>query len=168
MSNQKLDEVNETVLLAEDQPEDVICIQHAFSKSKFLNPLKIVPTGQEAIAYLHGAGKYANRSEYPLPSLLLLDLNLPGHDGFEVLAWIRKQPRFDGLRVVVLTAWDHLPDVNRAYQLGANSFLVKPIDFSHFVEMTQSLKGYWMWVANGETPDEDSPLSKIQKLPIAT
>jgi len=72
-----------------------------------------------------------------------LDLKLPGRDGFEVLRWIRQQPELKALRVVVLTSSDRIQDVNLAYQLGANSFLVKPVDFERFVEISQALKGYW-------------------------
>src|SRR5712691_12329740 len=134
-------------LLAEDDEDHVHLIHRAFKKANLLNPLHVVRNGEEAIAYLEGVGKYANREEYPLPALLLLDLKMPRKDGFEVLRWIRQQPELKALRVVVLTASDHINDVNRAYQLGANSFLVKPVDFAHFVEVTQAVKGYWMWMS---------------------
>jgi len=88
----------------------VTCIRHAFAKANFLNPVLVLPNGDEAIAYFQGGGKYANRDEYPLPSLLLLDLKMPRRDGFEVLQWIRKQPALTGLRVVVLTASDHISE----------------------------------------------------------
>jgi CheY-like chemotaxis protein len=106
-----------------------------------------VENGEQAIAYLKGEGKYASREEYPLPSLLLLDLKMPRKNGFDVLEWIRQQPGLGSLRVVVLTSSDEIRDVNRAYQLGANSFLVKPLDFSEFVRMTEALKGYWIWLS---------------------
>jgi len=152
-------------LLAEDREEDVVSIRHAFAKANFLNPLQVVTSGEEAIAYLRGEGKYADRDEYPLPSLLLLDLKMPRKDGFQVLEWIRQQPVLSALRVVVLTASDRISDVNRAYQLGASSFLVKPVDFPNFVEMTRALKGYWLWMTNEERAAQVSPLSKIQKPP---
>jgi CheY-like chemotaxis protein len=134
------------ILLAEDREDDIVLIRKAFSKASFLNPLHVVRDGEEAIAYLSGTGHYANRPEYPLPELLLLDLKMPKVDGFEVLSWIRRQPDLAALRVVVLTSSDRIQDVNRAYQLGANSFLVKPVDFEHFVEVTKALKGYWLWM----------------------
>jgi len=133
------------ILLAEDREDEVLLIRRAFREANFVNPLRVVPDGEEAIAYLEGKGKYANREEYPIPALLLLDLKIPRKDGFEVLDWIRHHPQLSALRVVVLTASDHISDVNRAYQLGANSFLVKPVDFDDFVEMTQALRCYWMW-----------------------
>jgi len=135
------------ILLAEDREDEVLLLRRAFAQANFLNPLQVVSNGEEAISYLQGEGKYSDREEYPLPALLLLDLKMPRKDGFEVLQWIRQQPEFRALRVVVLTASDHIMDVNRAYQLGANSFLVKPVDFAHFVEVTQALKGYWLWMS---------------------
>ena len=160
--------VDQTILLAEDREEDVMCIRHAFARANILNPLQVVSNGEEAIAYLQGQGKYSNRVEYPLPGLLLLDLKMPRKNGFEVLEWIRQQPSLNAVRVVVLTASDEIRDVNRAYQLGANSFLMKPIEFPSFVEMTQHLKGYLGWVANQERPTEVSPLAQIQKSPPTT
>ncbi len=135
------------ILLAEDNENDVIMLRRAFQKAHFLNPLHVVENGEEAIAYLKGEGKYASRDEYPLPTVLLLDLKLPRKNGFEVLEWIRQHPTLSSLRVVVLTSSDQIRDVNRAYQLGANSFLVKPLDFPEFVRMSEALKGYWIWMS---------------------
>ncbi len=143
------------ILLAEDREDEVMLLRRAFAEAGFLNPLQVVPNGEEAIHYLEGEGKFANRHEYPLPALVLLDLKMPRKDGFEVLQWIRQQPGLSTLRVVVLTASDAIRDVNRAYQLGANSFLVKPVDFPHFVEMTQALKGHWIWTS--EEPETARP-----------
>ena len=134
-------------LLVEDSESDVILIRRAFQKGNIVNPLHVVKNGDDAICYLKGEGVYSNRAEYPLPDLVLLDLKLPGRDGFEVLRWIRQQPELKALRVVVLTSSDRIQDVNLAYQLGANSFLVKPVDFERFVEISQALKGYWIWLS---------------------
>ena len=103
-----------------------------------------MPDGEAAIAYLLGSDPYHDRRKHPLPDLLLLDLKMPGIDGFEVLTWIRQQPGLSSLRVVVLTASDHIRDVNQAYQLGANSFMVKPSDFQNFVEFGKSIQTYWL------------------------
>src|SRR5229473_2661647 len=84
------------ILLAEDREDEVLLLRHAFAKAGFLNPLQVVPNGEEAIHYLQGEGKYANRDEYPLPALVLLDLKMPRKDGFEVLQWIRQQPGLRG------------------------------------------------------------------------
>jgi CheY-like chemotaxis protein len=133
-------------LLVEDGEDDLLLIKRAFMKAKMLNPVQVVKTGEEAIAYLQGRGKYSNRAEFPLPSLVLLDIKMPGLDGFQVLEWIRAQPALKPLRVVMLTSSDDMRDVNRAYQLGANSFLIKPVDFERFVEISQALAGYWLWM----------------------
>lgn len=132
-------------LLVEDNEDHVVLIRRAFAKSKVLNPLQVVRTGEDAIAYLEGTGRFANRAEFPLPALVLLDLKLKGLDGFDVLRWIRQQPGLRTLRIVVLTSSSEIRDVNLAYQLGANSFLVKPVDFEDFVRVTQALQGYWLW-----------------------
>src|SRR6185436_1328860 len=118
------------ILLAEDDPNDLLLIQRAFQKGAVDNPFFVVRNGEEAIAYLSGTEGFSNRTEFPLPDLFLLDLKMPKVDGFEVLQWIRQQPGFSNLVVVVLTTSSDVYDVNRAYKLGANSFLVKPQDFN--------------------------------------
>jgi CheY-like chemotaxis protein len=143
------------ILLAEDNEVDVLLIRRAFAKAALLNPLHVVSDGEEAIKYLKGEGPYAQRAEYPLPDLLLLDLKMPNKNGLEVLRWIREQPTLSGLRVVMLTSSDQARYVNLAYQLGANSYLVKPVEFEHFVRISQALKGYWMWMA--KTPEISRP-----------
>jgi CheY-like chemotaxis protein len=132
------------ILLAEDREDDIILVKRAFEKGEIANPLFVVRDGEEAISYLSGIGKYGNRAEYPLPDLLLLDLKMPRVDGFEVLRWVRQQPGFSALRVVVLTSSDQIRDVNTAYRLGANSFMVKPTDFQNVVEMAKTLRSYWL------------------------
>ncbi len=148
-------------LLVEDNDNDVLLIRRAFVKAKILNPLHVTHSGEEAIAYLKGEGPYSNRAEYPLPGLVLLDLKMPGADGFEVLRWIRAQPSLRALRVVVLTTSNQIRDVNLAYQAGANSFLVKPVDFERFVEISQALAGYWMWLS--EAPEVFRPPLNAQE-----
>lgn len=149
-------------LLVEDAETDAILIRRAFIKGNIVNPLQLVTSGDQAIAYLKGEGTFANRAEYPLPELVLLDLKLPGIDGFQVLRWIRQQPELKALRVVVLTSSDRIQDVNLAYQLGANSFLVKPVDFERFVEISQALKGYWLWLS--KAPEIERPIPALGQL----
>jgi len=132
------------ILLAEDDEADILLIRNVFKEIGILNPLHVVRDGDEAIAYLKGEGQYANRAEYPLPSLLLLDLKMPRTNGFEVLQWIRSEPTLRTLRVIVLTSSEQINDVNEAYHLGANSFLVKPRDFSNFITLFKSLHSYWL------------------------
>jgi CheY-like chemotaxis protein len=130
----------QTILVAEDNDDHVILIKRAFRYANLLNPIHFVSDGAEAIAYLNGDGKYANRDQYPLPALVLLDLKMPNKDGFEVMEWIREQPTLRSLRVVVLTTSERVVDVQRAYQLGASSFLMKPLDFRDFVQLAPTLK----------------------------
>ena len=132
------------VLLAEDREDDIFLIKQAFSRAGITNPLQVVQSGEETIAYLAGEGKYSNRAEYPLPALLLLDLKMPVTDGFEVLRWIRQHESLSGLRVLVLTVSNRISDVNLAYELGANSFLVKPTDFEQTVHLSTLIKDYWL------------------------
>jgi CheY-like chemotaxis protein len=132
------------ILLAEDNEDHVFLIRRALGQAGLANPFFVVNNGEEAIHYLSGEGPYAQRDEYPLPDLLLLDLHMPRKDGFEVLEWIRSHPALRALRVVVLTTSTNLADVNRAYQLGANSFLVKPADFESVTHLLRQLKNYWL------------------------
>jgi len=132
------------ILLAEDEEDYVLLIRRAFAQAKIPNPLHVVWNGQEAIAYLKGEGKYANREEYPLPDLFLLDLKMPRVNGFEVLKWVRSQPGLAPLRVLVLTSSDEIRDVNEAYKLGANSFLVKPLDFQDFAQLSRLIQEFWL------------------------
>jgi CheY-like chemotaxis protein len=143
---------NAVILLVEDNEDDVALIRRAFARNNIGNPLKVVRNGNEAILYLQGAGRYRDRSEFPLPKLVLLDLTLPGVDGFEVISWIRAQPELRMLRVLVMISSRTIQDVNRAYQLGANSFLVKPTDFEDLVTLTQSLRGYWICLDQAPDP----------------
>lgn len=132
------------ILLAEDEEDYVLLIRHAFSRANIPNPLHVVWNGQEAISYLKGEGKYSNREEYPLPDLFLLDLKMPRVNGFEVLQWVRQQSSLSSLRILVLTSSDEIRDVNEAYRLGANSFLVKPLDFEDFASLSRLINEFWL------------------------
>lgn len=146
----------DVILVAEDDDNHVFLMQRAFKQASLINPLQFVSDGEQAIAYLKGEGQYANRDEFPLPSLLLLDLKMPNKNGFEVLEWLRTQPTLRALRVIVLTTSGSTEDINRAYQLGANSFLTKPLDFRDFVQLSASIKGYWVFLSRG--PEISRPL----------
>jgi CheY-like chemotaxis protein len=130
------------ILIAEDDENDVFLIKRAFHQAQFDNPLQVVPSGEEAIAYLKGDPPFADREKYPIPALVLLDLKMPRKNGFEVLAWLREHPEFNPLPVVVLTSSQESADINRAYALGANSYLVKPANFLSLVDMINRLKEY--------------------------
>jgi CheY-like chemotaxis protein len=131
------------ILLVEDDPNDVLLIQRAFQKAGLRNLLKVVRDGEQAIDYLKGGGTFGQRDRFPLPFLLLLDLKMPGTDGFEVLQWVRAEPNLKRLLVVVLTSSNLQADVDRAYELGANSYLVKPVEFGEMVNMIQRFEAYW-------------------------
>jgi CheY-like chemotaxis protein len=146
---------NATILLAEDDPNDVFFIKRGFEKAHLVNPLQVVGDGEQAIEYLRGDGPYADRTQYPFPFLLLLDLRLPRKSGFEVLSWLRQQPGLKRLTTVVLTSSKEGPDINRAYDLGANSYLIKPPDAEALLNMFQRLNGYW--VALNRPPDCSAP-----------
>jgi len=137
------DEAPRTILLAEDRDDDILLLQRAFKKGGVPYPINVVRDGEEAIRYLSGLGRYSNRELYPIPVLFLLDLTLPGTDGFEVLRWIRSQPEFVDLPVVVLTQSNRIRDANQAYRLGAYSFIVKTDDFQDAVAFAQSMGDYW-------------------------
>lgn len=140
-----------TILLVEDDLNDVMLIKRAFSKSRIVNPIACVENGEDAVAYLRGDGKYADRRQHPLPFMLLLDLKLPRLSGHEVLQWLRGQPLLKRLPVVVLTSSREPVDINRAYEFGANSYLVKPVVFEEFAALMRQLQVYWLMLS--EHPD---------------
>jgi CheY-like chemotaxis protein len=135
-----------TVLLAEDDPDDVLLTQIAFEKARLANPLQIVRDGEEALEYLGGEGKFANREAYPLPILLLLDLKMPKLNGFQVLGWLKSHPEIGHIPVAIMTSSDHDPDISRAYELGADSYLIKPPDAKALLALVQRLHAYWLIV----------------------
>ncbi len=139
------------ILLAEDNDNDAFFIERAFRKARLANPILRVTDGEEVIAYLEGEGGYTDRTKYPCPYFLLLDLFMPKIDGFGVLKWIREHPLHRQMLVVVLTGQnldhpDHNPLVARAYELGANSFLRKTPNFEDMVKLAQTIGGYWLMV----------------------
>src|SRR6266404_974484 len=132
-----------TILQVEDDPNDVFLLQHALTKMGVANPIQIARDGQQAIDYLQGAGKFADRAKFPFPCLVLLDLKLPYVMGLDVLGWIRKHPG-TALTVVMLTASGEDADIAAAYGLGANGFLVKPSESGKFEDMVKSIKDFWL------------------------
>jgi CheY-like chemotaxis protein len=132
------------ILVVEDREDDIIVLRRAFRAAGILNPVMAVQSGEEAIWYLAGEGKYWSRTEFPLPRLILLDLKMPEMDGFEVLEWIRSRKEFSAITVIVLTSSNELKDVKRAYELGANSFIVKETEFNNTVTLSRLLKDYWL------------------------
>jgi CheY-like chemotaxis protein len=133
-----------SILLVEDDGNDVLLLEHAFRKANLSHPIFAVNDGEQAIDYLHGRNQYADRQKFPLPLLILLDLKLPRKGGLEVLTWLRAQDStLNRLPVVVFTSSRQSKDINRAYDLGANSYLVKPADFEKLSEIVRLLDSYW-------------------------
>ena len=128
----------QTILLAEDNDDDVLIMRSAFERAAIANPLQVVNDGEQVIEYLAGQGKYADRSQFPLPIILLLDLKMPKQSGLEALEWLRRQPPFKCLTVHILTASSRAADVQRAGDLGANAYLIKPSRFNDLVEMLKA------------------------------
>src|SRR5262249_55551540 len=124
-----------TFLLLEDDESDAVLVQRAFQRANVLNPLLVLRSAEDAMSYLLGLGVYEDREQFPFPALILLDLKLPGMDGFEFLTWLRQQPGLNNMRVVVLSSSGNVRDIDRAYKLGANSYLIKPLDFERFAEI---------------------------------
>ncbi|MEG3924109.1 response regulator [Microcoleus sp. D3_18a_C4] len=149
----------QTILLVEDNPVDILLMQRAFRNETFANTsLQIVRDGDAAVFYLNGDGEYSDRDLYPLPAIILLDLKLPRRSGHEVLVWLRQQPELKRLPVVMLTSSRQTPDVKRAYDLGVNSYLVKPVGFASLLEMMQSFSEYWLNYSELPEPSEFSGL----------
>ena len=146
------------MLLVEDDPNDILLIQRAFAKACLVNPLKVVRDGEEALNYLAGSGEFADRGRFPLPSLILLDLKLPRKSGLEILQWLRQQPVLKHIPVIVLTSSKESSDVSRAYDLGANSYLVKPVGFEGLLELVKSIGMYWMILNKTPEPTGDQSL----------
>jgi CheY-like chemotaxis protein len=132
------------ILLVEDRADDVALVRRAFGQLNLRNPFHVVTDGEAALAYVLGEGKYADRFEFPLPDIMLLDLKLPRMDGFDLLMQIRRRPELNPMRIIVLTSSEDIYDVNRAYSLGANSFLVKPNDFNDFTTLIRTLSAFWL------------------------
>ena len=131
-----------TVLYVEDEENDLLFMEVAFRKAGLKHLLYSARNGQEAVDYLSGVNAYAARDQHPLPSLLLLDLNLPLLSGFEVLTWVRQQRSFQSLPVVVFSSSTRLEDQKKAMDLGANSYLQKPISGLMFAEVLAHLQRY--------------------------
>ena len=133
----------ETVLLVEDDENDVLFLRRAFEKADTEISLQVATSGQQAVDYLAGNAEYGDRARFPIPRLIFLDLKLPGQTGMEVLKWIRQQPALCGVEVIVLSSSNQPVDVAEAYQLGANSYLMKPSAPDELVRVARAVNDYW-------------------------
>lgn len=123
------------ILIADDDLADITAIERALEKAQVINPVYSVRDGAEVIAYLEGEGMYADRAAYPYPVLLFLDIKMPKLTGLEVLDWIRSHARHQELGIIILTAMENMRDVRQAYQLGAHSFLIKPVSVEELLTL---------------------------------
>lgn len=141
-----------TVLHVDDDPNDTALLEAASRKARVQFRLENVSDGDQAIAYLSGLEKYANRTDFPFPTLILLDLKMPRATGFEILKWIRNHSYCRNLPVVVLSGSELHEDVRRAYSMGANSYLVKPIGFEALVKLVKNIAAVWLVPQPAEMP----------------
>ncbi len=146
----------QTILLVDDSENDLLLMRTAFEKAGFNSMLQDVHNGETAIAYLKGESPYDNRNEFPLPAVMLLDLNMPMKNGFDVLTWVRTQTGLKRLSIIVLTASMRAEDIERAFDLGANSFLVKPGAMEDLTNMIRCLRD---WLRYNHFP----PLNEVVK-----
>ena len=143
-----------TVLYADDDPEDRLLVKEAWKESRLANELHFVEDGEELLDYLYRRGKYVAMEDTPLPGMILLDLNMPRMDGREALQHIKADPRLKLIPTVVLTTSKAEEDIFRAYDLGVNSFIVKPVTFQNLVDLTLAFGRYWFEIV--ELPREEA------------
>jgi CheY-like chemotaxis protein len=145
-----------TILLAEDDEDDLWLMQEALARALLSNAPMVVRNGAEAINYLAGNGVYADRAKYPFPFVLLLDLKMPVKDGFEVMEWWKSENRRQHLTIIVLTSSVQRADIERAYRLGATSYLCKPAELEDLTEMVGRILQYWTFVQLPDSPPSPS------------
>jgi len=133
-----------TILHVEDDPNDVLLVERALCKAGVTARIHVVTDGEQAVNYLAAQSAFIERERFPIPSLVLLDLKLPRKSGLEVLEWIRANPGLKRLPVVMLTSSKQPIDINRAYDLGVNAYLAKPVSFDTLVEMLKTLDAFWL------------------------
>lgn len=138
------------ILLVEDDASQAMLIERVLREAHLANPLLAFRNGEEAITYLQGRGQYGDRSRYPLPALVLLDVHIPGKSGLEILTWLRRQSALDHIPAVMLSGSAESQDIDRAFELGAASYLVKPVAFDALLDTVGSLG--LSWVILGRSP----------------
>lgn len=131
------------ILVFEDDPNDAVLLQRALKKNGMNNPVHVVSNGEDGIAYLERRGPYADREKFPFPRVILLDLKMPRKGGFEVLEYLHQHPGLKVIPTIVFTSSREAQDVERAYGLGANAFMVKPHDFDGLVSVMRKIREFW-------------------------
>jgi CheY-like chemotaxis protein len=133
-----------TVLLVEDDLNDIFIVKRAFKTANFSAHLQVVTDGQEAISYLRGDEKYSEREAFPLPKLIVMDIRMPRRSGFEVLEWVKTGDRLlRRIPIVIVSSSENPADINRAYELGANAYMVKPVNFREVEHLFETITHYW-------------------------
>ena len=140
-----------SILLVEDNPMDVELIIDAFKEARLSNKIRVARNGRQALEYLYGQGEYADRQQYPLPDIVLLDLKMPGIDGHEVLKKVKSADKLKRIPVIILTSSRDEGDRAMSYDTGANSYLVKPVSFDEFLIVVKQVSDYWLTL-NVEPP----------------
>jgi CheY-like chemotaxis protein len=146
-----MDDSSYTILLVEDEENDAMLLKMAFAKNNIPNPVQWVRDGLEAVAYLNGDGIYADRALYPFPEVLLLDLKMPRMTGMELLAWIAEHPDFKIIPTIIMTSSKQEVDIEKAYKLGANTYMTKPCSFDDLANMVKLTHEYWAISAKPKT-----------------
>src|SRR6266850_2893614 len=131
------------ILVAEDDPNDVMLLELAIRKNGITSPVKVVRDGEEAIEYLEGKGQYADRQKYPFPNIIISDVKMPRRDGLEVIEWVRQHPKCSAVPIVMLSGSRIEHDVVKAYKLGANSYFTKPTTLDELTELIRLAFDYW-------------------------
>ena len=142
-----MSEKSRPILAAEDEESDRMILEMAFQRAKLQCPLLLVRDGQEAVDYLSGKGRYADRAAHPLPALVLLDLKMPRMNGFDVLGWLAEQPDFKKIPAVVLSSSADEIDMNKARQLGAREYFVKPHSLDELIKIAHQMQARWLGAA---------------------
>lgn len=140
------------ILLVEDDASQAMLVERVLRKARLANPLIALSNGDDAIAYLDGSDPYEDRAQNPLPILVLLDVHVPGKSGLEILTWLRGQPALDHVPAVVLSGSAESDDIDRAFELGAESYLVKPVAFDALLDTVGSLGLPWMILRREKDP----------------
>lgn len=150
------------ILIVDDIDNDALLLKLMLKRAGIGNPVKILDDGVQAIAYLGGDGDYADRKKHPLPAVLLLDIKMPMVSGYEVLEWLQGRPELKPILVIALSGWAQMTDVNRAYQLGAQSFLSKPFTVGDLANLQKDFPNYWMKSPESGSDGKGPPSTQAQ------
>jgi CheY-like chemotaxis protein len=144
---------NPRILVVEDNPDDMLILEHALRKAGIGPPMHVCRDGLDAIDYLDGKGIFKDRKAFPFPRLMITDIKMPRCSGFELLEWLRAHPSRPVVPIVILSTSDQEIDVARAYRLGANSYFKKPGDVGHLVAILKQIISYWSYASLPELPE---------------